>query len=167
MTRRFGATSVAVISLFCSLAGTSPILAKALPARAVVNHVQAAIPYADAVILIRSSLMALHQAGETGDYAVLSALGSEAFRAQNPPERLSQDFAGIRSYNIAVIEVTEPRFTEVPHIDARGQMHMAGFFDHGGYRIGFQLVFTPEGGRWRLLGLGAGVNRIAAAPAKK
>ena len=131
--------------------------------------IQPALPYADAVILIRAHLTALQQAGETGDYNVLYGIGSSGFQAQNPPERLTENFAAIRPYNLASVLTTEPKFTEVPHLVSSGAMRMAGYFDHGGYRIGFQMVFTPEAGRWKLLALGAGVNPVKPplrAPAK-
>ena len=54
---------------------------------------QPALPFPQAMILIRSALTALQQADETNDYSVLNALGSTSFRTANPPARLAQTFA--------------------------------------------------------------------------
>ena len=154
--------------------GSGPLATSRLWANPVVlsaprGPLQPVLPYADAVILIRAHLIALQQAGETGDYNVLYGIGSKGFQRQNPPERLADIFAALRPYNLASILTTEPKFTEVPHLGPDGQMRMAGYFDHGGFRIGFQMSFIPESGRWKLLALGAGVTPLKAplrAPSK-
>ena len=126
---------------------------------------QPALPFAQAMILIRSALTALQQANETNNYVVLNALGSTGFRTANPPARLAQTFAGIRQYNLASILVLEPQFTQLPQINAQGQLTMEGFFLADGYRIAFRLIYVPENSRWRLFGLSAGVTPVTPAPA--
>ncbi len=41
---------------------------------------------------------------------------------------------------------------------------MAGYFVNDGYRITFQLMFTKEDDRWKMLGISAGLQ--ADTPAK-
>lgn len=116
------------------------------------------IGYAQALILIRSSLVALQQADETGDYSVLYGLGSAGFRQINPPEKLSQTFAGMRRYNIGAVLVLEPQFSQAPQLDANGMLAMAGVFSVEGFHINFRLIYAPEDGHWRLFGISVRVQ---------
>ena len=116
------------------------------------------IPYPLALILIRSSLAALQQADETGNYSVLQAVGTQSFRASNPPVKLAQIFASLRPYNISSVLVIEPRFTQVPVLRRDGTLGMAGFFASDGFHINFQLSYTSESGRWHLSQINVGIQ---------
>lgn len=117
-----------------------------------------ALPYGDALILVRSALIALQQAAETDDYDVLQRLGSASFQQANPPTRLREMFAPLRAYNLASVLVLDPRFAELPHLTPQHMLAMAGAFDIQGKSLRFTLIYQPEGGRWRLFGIGASVN---------
>ena len=142
------------------------------PAQVVAPAAQPApvLPFPQAMILIRSSLLALQQADETGDYDVLYGLGAKSFQQANPPQKLSQTFAAMRPYNINSVLVLEPEFTQVPVLDKDGLLIMAGYFNGDGYRINFQLAYQPENDHWKLFGISAGVQPVPpaapAAPAK-
>lgn len=159
---------VAALAAALVLAGSAQAqTAQQAPAQppAVAAATQPALPFPQAMILIRSALTALQQANETNSYVVLNALGSTGFRTANPPARLAQTFASLRQYNLASILVLEPQFTQLPQIDAQGQLTMEGFFLADGYRIAFRLIYVPENSRWRLFGLSAGVTPVTPAPA--
>lgn len=117
-----------------------------------------ALPFPQALILIRSDLVALEQANETGIYATLAALGTQRFQADNPPQKLAQTFAPLRNYNLNSVLVLEPKFTQLPQLRADHSMAMAGFFTSDGYRINFQLAYAAEKGRWRLAAINVGIQ---------
>jgi hypothetical protein len=119
---------------------------------------QPALPFPQALILIRSDLVALQQANETGIYATLSALGTQRFQADNPPAKLAQTFAPLRNYNLNSVLVLEPKFTQLPQLRPDHSMAMAGFFASDGYRITFQLAYAAENGRWRLAAINVGIQ---------
>lgn len=121
------------------------------------------VPFPQAMILIRSSLSALQQANETGDYNVLYGLGAKGFQDANPPQKLGQTFAALRPYNINSVLVLEPQFTQLPVLDKDGLLVMAGYFTNEGYRINFQLAYQAEGDHWKLFGISAGVQQVPAA----
>jgi hypothetical protein len=145
-----------------ALAAAAPASAQTAAARAApAGQAQAALPFPQALILIRSDLVALQQANDTGIYATLAALGTQRFQADNPPAKLAQTFAPLRSYNLSSVLVLEPKFTQLPTLHPDHSMAMAGFFTSDGYVISFELAYAPENGRWRL----AAINvRIRSAP---
>ena len=67
------------------------------------------IDHNGALILIRSTLIALDHANRTGNYTVLRDLGAPGFQTANTAARLSEIFANLRAQNadlsgVAVIE---------------------------------------------------------------
>jgi len=128
------------------------------------------------VILIRSVLLALDQANVTGDYAVLRAIGSPAFR-NNSAERIGQAFGDLRTRRIDLssIAVVNPVLDEPPIlevVDGRPMMRLKGTYPGAAGTIAFDLVFEMAEGRWRLFGLGvnptgkgAPLPAFASAPA--
>ncbi len=116
------------------------------------------------IILIRSSLVALGQANQTGNYTVLNQLGSANFRRNNTPERLSQIFAPFRTNNIdlSVVVFVTPQLTEAPRFE-NGRLRLIGYFPTQPMRVTFDLMFEPDGGQWKLFGLGVDLERTAVA----
>jgi hypothetical protein len=125
---------------------------------------KAAIPFPQALVLIRSTLTSLDQADQTGSYMVMSALGNADFRSANPAEKLATQFAAMRGYNISAILVTEPKFTQLPTIDGKGVLSMAGFYALDPYVLSFRLAYAPESNQWRLAGLAVSLDEVKAAP---
>ena len=117
------------------------------------------------IILIRSSLVALGQANQTGNYTVLNQLGSANFRRNNTPERLAQIFAPFRSNNIdlSVVVFVTPQLTEAPRFE-NGRLRLIGYFPTRPMRVTFDLMFEPDGGQWKLFGLGVDLEQVVAAP---
>ena len=120
---------------------------------------------AQVLMLVRSSLTALQQANQTGNYDVLYALGSSEFQKANTPQKLNDAFAALKPYNLISVEVLEPQFTQGPGLDKDGRLFMAGYFVNDGYRITFQLMFTKEDNRWKMLGISAGLQSDTPAKA--
>ncbi len=124
------------------------------------------------LILIRSTLTALQQANETGNYTVLRDLGSEVFQQTNNAARLGEIFANLRAQKLDLsgVVVLEPQLTLLPQIESTGAMHMAGFFPSVPVQINFELAYAPTGGRWRLSGISVGLGSsapVAPSPAPR
>jgi hypothetical protein len=107
------------------------------------------------LILIRSTLLALHHANQTGNYTVLRDLGAPGFQAGNTAARIGDIFASLRAQNLDLsgVAVLEPQLTVLPQSDANGLMRMAGFFPSVPVQVNFDLLFAPVDGRWRLFGI--------------
>ena len=112
------------------------------------------------LILIRTTLVALQQANQTGNYAVLYGISAPGFQSVNSPERLSQIFANLRAKNfdLSGVVVLEPQLTVLPVIYSNGVMRMAGFFPSAPMQVSFELQFIAVQGQWRLLGIGVDVG---------
>ena len=151
-----------------ALAQPAQAAKRAIPARAAAPAAisqprEPALPPPEAmIILIRSSIVALSQANMTGNYTVLSALGSPAFRAQNPPAQLAQAFAAFRTNHIdmnPVVFIT-PQLQEQP-IVSKGHMRLVGYFPSNPMQVNFDLQFEPDQGSWKLANLGVNLSQIA------
>ena len=114
------------------------------------------------LILIRSTLLALQQANETGNYTVLRDLGAPGFQQANTAARLGDVFASLRArrLDLSGVSVLDPQLTLLPQIEANGIMHMAGFFPSVPEQINFELLYAPVDGRWRPFGISV---RIASS----
>lgn len=114
------------------------------------------------LIMIRSSLLALSQANQTNNYAVLNALGSDSFRVNNPPGRLSETFAAFRNNNIdlAPVAAIPPQLTTQPTF-ADGRLRMVGFFPSQPMQVNFDLTYEPTQAGWKLFGIAVNLNRAA------
>lgn len=120
------------------------------------------------LILIRSTLLAVHQANLTGNYTVLRDLGAPGFQAANTAAHLGEIFAGLRNQHLDLsgVAVLEPQLTVLPELNSNGLMHMAGFFPSIPLQVNFDLIFAPASGRWQALGIAINVGQSApSAPA--
>lgn len=108
-----------------------------------------------ALILIRSTLMALQHANQTGNYTVLRDLGAPGFHTANTAARLAEVFSSLRTQGVdlSAVAVLDPLFTQPPAIGPNGMMRMAGFFLVGPAELDFQLLFASVRGAWRLYGI--------------
>jgi hypothetical protein len=169
MTRLLIAALVSALAAGQANAATAPAPApgpaSAAPAKAkpAAAAVKAAIPFPQALVLIRSTLTSLDQADQTGSYMVMSALGNADFRSANTAEKLAKQFAAMRGYNISAILVTEPKFTQLPTVDAKGFLSMAGFYALDPYVLSFWLAYAPESTQWRLAGLAVSLDEVKPA----
>src|SRR5207248_1392258 len=65
------------------------------------------------LILIRTTLVALQQANQTGNYSVFYSLSAPGFQSVNSSDRLSQIFANLRAkhFDLSGVVVLEPQLT--------------------------------------------------------
>jgi hypothetical protein len=126
---------------------------------------QPVVPHEDAlVILIRSSLLALSQANQTNNYAVLNALGSDNFRSTNSPARLAELFASFRNNQIDLAPVTliNPVLSQKPMIE-NGRLRLIGRFPTQPMQVNFDLEYEPTVAGWKLFGIAVNLNRVQQA----
>lgn len=120
-----------------------------------------------ALILIRTTLVALQQANQTGNYSVLRGISAPGFQNVNSSEQLSQIFANLRgkNFDLSGVVVLEPQLTVLPELYSNGVMRMAGFFPSVPMQVYFDLQFIPVHGQWRLIAIGVNVGSpVSAAP---
>jgi hypothetical protein len=118
------------------------------------------------VLLIRSTLVTLNDALQTGNFTVLRDMGAPGFRDANTAGRLAQAFAGLSSQGVdlSAVTVLAPQLTEVPTINPQSRLlHVAGFFPGQPLQISFDILYQPVAGRWRVFGLS--VAAVPPAPA--
>ena len=120
-----------------------------------------------ALILIRTTLVAVQQANQTSNYSVLYGISSPEFQNANSPERLAQIFGNLRGkgFDLSGVVVLEPQFTILPVVYENGVMRMAGFFPSVPMQVYFDIQFIPVQGVWRLVAIGVNVGSpISGAP---
>jgi hypothetical protein len=159
--------------------GSAPTLAQQKPIQVAAASVKAPAPKPVAqpqlpppeamIILIRSSLVALSQANLTNNYSVLNNLGSQSFRAANPPAQLAQRFSAFRDNRIDMNPVVflTPQLTQQPSI-VNGKMRLIGFFPSSPMQVNYDLTFEPDQGTWKLFGIGVNLAQAqtqAVSPA--
>lgn len=119
--------------------------------------------------LVRTSLVALHQANVTGNYSVLRDLAAPGFRDRLTAADLAGIFASLRSANIdlGAVVVLEPVLAEAPAVDDIGMLRIMGTFETRPLPVRFELMFDHADGAWRLFGIAVNPVRPTAdaAPA--
>jgi hypothetical protein len=159
---------VAAVVLFVAAAVVSP-LARAQGKSTSGDRGQNAIPSAplnspqdfivpspeSLIVLIRSSLLALSHANETGNYTVLRDLAAPAFQAINNAAKLSIIFADLRERGVDLLPVAylTPQLTSGPTISQQGLLSLAGTFPTQPASITFQVTFQVVDRHWRLFGI--------------
>jgi hypothetical protein len=117
--------------------------------------VPAAVPIPDnskLTLMIQLHVAALSLANLTGDYSTLFALGSPAFKAANPVEKLAQNFASFRTQGIDISPALlfAPILLGPAKMGPNSDLHVAGFYATKPQRIAFEIVFVPANNAWRL-----------------
>jgi hypothetical protein len=108
------------------------------------------------VLLLRSTMMTLNDAVQTGNFTVLHDIGAPNFREANSAARLSQQFSDLasRGVDLSATSIITPRMTEDPTLDQhKGMLHVKGYFPGQPIEIDFEVLYQAIGGHWRLFGL--------------
>jgi hypothetical protein len=118
-------------------------------------------------MMIRTAIIALNQANQTGNYTVLRDLGANSFRMSNDPSRLAEIFAALRKrqLDLSPILFFTPKITQQPQIDQRGLLRLTGFFPTAPEQVVFDIYYAFEGGQWRLFGIGVLMRPVEATAA--
>jgi hypothetical protein len=118
------------------------------------------------VLLVRTTMITLNDAIQTGNFTVLRDKAAPGFRDANSAARLGQIFADLasRKVDLSVTSVLSPQLTEAPVLDqAKGMLNIKGYFPTTPQQINFEMLYQSVAGRWRLFGLS--VQTSNAAPA--
>jgi hypothetical protein len=107
------------------------------------------------VTLIKSTIMALQHANQTGNYSVLRDLGSPVFRERYDQARLTAIFSNLRSrgINLSPILFLAPNLTKQPEMTEGNELHVIGNFPTQPLQIQYEILFLQLDGVWRLNGL--------------
>jgi hypothetical protein len=119
------------------------------------------------LVLIRTTLLALNQAVQTGNFTVLRDLGSPDLQAANSPAQLGIIFADLRNRNIDLspVAIVAPEVSEPPTITPQNMLRLVGFFPTQPLQIQFQMLFQPVNGQWRLFGMAVDAVSPSTTPA--
>jgi hypothetical protein len=106
-------------------------------------------------LMIRTTIVALNQANQTGNYSVLRDLGAPGFQAANTPTRLAELFAELRNRNfdLAPVLFFDPKLVRPAAVQPNGLLRLSGFFPTAPQRVDFDLAFQLVGGSWRLFAI--------------
>ncbi len=152
-----------------AIALTTPGLTQAQTSAAP-SGIAAPVPQPETlVILIRTTLIALNQANQTGNYAIFHGLATAGFQASSTADKLNQSFAPLRSANLDLspIAVVTPELTQAPAFTKDGVLRLTGRFPTLPVQINFDMAFQQIAGRWLIAGLAVDpVQVTAAAPAE-
>ena len=108
------------------------------------------------VLLLRTTLITLNDAVQTGNFTVLRDMGAPGFREANTAARLAQSFSDLASKGIDLspTSVIAPQLSEPPGLDQKqGMLRLKGYFPGQPVQINFEMLFQAINGRWRLFGL--------------
>lgn len=139
-------------SLQCALAEKAPAASPKEPLT-VVAPADTALPDAYKLnMLIRTTLIALSQANQTGNYSVLRDLGTPQFQAMNSDARLGEIFAGLRqrTLDFSPIIFFDPKLIRPAAIQPDGMLRLTGYIDTRPERVLFDMGFELVQKQWRL-----------------
>ena len=118
--------------------------------------------------LIKSTIMALQHANQTGNYSVLRDLGTPVFRERFDLAQLTAIFSNLRSrsVNLSPVLFLAPNLTKQPELTEGNQLRIVGDFPTQPLKIQYEMLFLQIDGVWRIDGLAVdAVPQQAAAPA--
>jgi hypothetical protein len=142
----------------------TPVLAQSAPQPAPL----AAAPMPSEMELARlvwSTMAAVGQANDTGNYSVLRDLAAPGFQAANDQAKLTQIFAGLRASGIdlSITLLAVPIYRTAPRMTQPGMIQMAGTFGLRPQSVNFEMLYQWSSGKWRLFGVA--ISPVGAAPA--
>jgi hypothetical protein len=108
------------------------------------------------LLLVRTTLLTLNDALQTGNYTVLRDVAAPSFREANSAARLAQIFGTLsqRGIDLTPVAVLAPQLTAPPSIDPKTNMlHIKGHFPGQPVQLNFEVLYQPVAGRWRVFGL--------------
>jgi hypothetical protein len=166
MRRRFRRLALAAlapaVAMACTLAllpdlGSTQEAAKKAPEAPVAAQPKVVMPDAEKIVLLlRTTLLTLNDALQTGNFTVLRDVAAPDFREANTAARLSEIFGNIpkQGIELTMVALLVPQISEPPAIDPKTSMlRLKGHFPGQPVRLDFEMLYQPVAGRWRLYGL--------------
>ncbi|MGE8941937.1 hypothetical protein ACO2I3_08500 [Leptospira interrogans] len=127
--------------------------------------VRAELPHGnEIVVLIQNSIIAVNQANATNNYTVLHALAAPGFQNANPPAKLAEIFANLRSQRVdmSFSVLYMPKLTAAPTLTDRGMLRLAGFFATHPQQVQFDLLFQRIDRQWKMFGISLGAVDVTS-----
>jgi hypothetical protein len=156
-----------ILALFgqADAAPASPPQGKPAKGHAAPVTPQRVINAGELAMLIKSTIMALQHANQTGNYSVMRDLGTPVFRERFDQTRLAVIFSNLRSKGVSLSPVTmlPANLTRPPEFTQESQLHLVGNFQAPPLRIQFEMFFFEIDGIWRLDGLAVDAVPLHAA----
>lgn len=111
-------------------------------------------------ILIRTTLIALHDANVTGNYTVLRDLGAVELQAAKSAADLAAKFAEFRQKRIGMAPVVlyDAVLDQKPQLSTNGQLHLVGHIPSPPQEVVFDLWYLYEAGAWRIATINVGTR---------
>jgi hypothetical protein len=113
-------------------------------------------------MLIRTTLIALSQANQTGNYSVLRDLGTPQFQASNSDARLGEIFSALRQRQLdfSPILFFDPKLVRPAAVQSNGLLRLTGYIDTRPERVLFDMGFELVQESWRLSAIIVDMRRI-------
>ncbi len=118
-------------------------------------------------MLIRTTLIALNQANQTGNYSVLRDLGTPQFQSLNSDARLGEIFAALRNrkLDLSPLLFFDPKLIREPALQPSGLLRLTGYIPTDPERILFDMGFERVADQWRLSAIVIDVQPLKEPPA--
>jgi hypothetical protein len=109
----------------------------------------------DLAALIKSTILALQHANQTGNYSVLRDLGTPVFRERFDQAALTTAFSNLRGrhVNLTTVTMLAPNLAKQPELTALNQLHIVGYFQTQPLQVQYEMLFLQIDGVWRIEGL--------------
>lgn len=152
-------TGAALLALLAGSAFAQDPAAKSAPSQTAPAAAapQVAMPEAETIVLLlRTTLLTLNDALQTGNFTVLRDIAAPGFRDVNSAARLSGIFGNLmrQGADLAPVAILTPQLSEPPTIDAKTSMlRIKGFFPGQPGRLDFEILYQAVRGHWRLFGI--------------
>ena len=157
MTSRFGFTCAALRRAVGSL-GLLAVLS--MPTTGFGYETPKSVSGPEVSMLVRSTIVALHQANLTANYSVLRDLGDRQFQATFSQAALADMFRDFRErgVNLAPAVLYDAQLDGQPRLTEDGLLRVVGHFPTAPQQILFDVVYRSEDGMWRIDGINVGTR---------
>ena len=125
-----------------------------------------AIDATGAAALMKSTIIAIQQANQTGNYSVLRDLGTPAFRESFDQARLTLIFARLRALraDLSTLVLSMPSSAGGDPEFAANKLRLSGQFLAQSLQIRYNLAFAWIGDQWRIEMLGIDATAATEIP---
>ncbi len=152
---RIAMAAALCVATSAALAQTKPVAPQPAPGAAGVKSQSPQLDGAELATLIKSTIMALQHANQTGNYSVLRDLGTPVFRERFDQTHLASIFANLRTrgINLSPAVLLKPNLLKQPELIDQNKLHIVGNFPTEPLQIQYELLFLSINGIWRIEGL--------------
>jgi hypothetical protein len=116
--------------------------------------------------LVWSTMIAVDQANQSGNYSVLRDISAPGFQANNDAAKLAQIFTNLRASgtDLSNTLLLAPTFRAQPRMVQPDMLQLQGSFGLRPTGINFELLYQWTAGKWRLFGVAIAPAQMASEP---